>query len=61
MGKKDTCVSTVHLPLWRLLVALADAERNFGAADPRTKAFADAVRKRLADEPSPRKGDGDAD
>ena len=35
------------LPLWRLLVALADAERVFGPGDPRTKQLADAVQSRL--------------
>jgi hypothetical protein len=37
------------LPLWRLLVALADAERTLGPSDPTTRQFADAVRSRLAD------------
>jgi hypothetical protein len=35
------------LPLWRLLVALADAERVFGPADPTTRRIAEAVQERL--------------
>ena len=35
------------LPLWRLLVALADAERTLGTADPTTRTIARAVQERL--------------
>jgi len=35
------------LPLWRLLVALADAERTLGPADPTTRSIARAVKERL--------------
>jgi len=38
------------LPLWRLLVALADAERAFGPTNLTTLRLAEAVRKRLADQ-----------
>jgi hypothetical protein len=37
------------LPLWRLLVALADAERAFGPSDPTTRGIAEAVQERLAE------------
>jgi hypothetical protein len=36
------------LPLWRLLVALADAERAFGPTDKTTRTFAQIVQERLA-------------
>jgi hypothetical protein len=36
--------------LWRLLVALADAERAFGASDPNTLKIAAAVQERLKGE-----------
>jgi hypothetical protein len=50
------------LPLWRLLVALADAERAFGPTHPTTRRIAEVVQERLAqaeaDTPNgqPRKG-----
>lgn len=37
------------LPLWRLLVALADAERAFGPADKMTRTLAQVVQERLAE------------
>jgi hypothetical protein len=39
------------LPLWRLLVALDDAERTVGPASPTARALATAVRERLRQEP----------
>lgn len=36
------------LPLWRLLVALADAERALGPTDKTTRTFAQLVQERLA-------------
>lgn len=36
------------LPLWRLLVALADAERVYGATYPLTRRLAAIVQERLA-------------
>jgi len=38
------------LPLWRLLVVLADAERVFGPNDPMTRRFAEVVQARLEKE-----------
>jgi hypothetical protein len=50
MSQIDTPSPTLHdLPLWRLLVALADAERAFGPTNPVTRRIADALRKRLAE------------
>jgi hypothetical protein len=37
------------LPLWRLLVALADAERALGPTDHLTRRLADAVQERLTE------------
>jgi hypothetical protein len=64
--------STLHmrlsdLPLWRLLVALDDAERTTGADSPTARALASAIRGRLrgrtrllpADPSSPEKGGPD--
>jgi len=39
------------LPLWRLLVALADAERAFGPTDPMTRNIARTVEERLRECP----------
>jgi hypothetical protein len=39
------------LPLWRLLVALDDAERTAGAASPTARALARVVRERLRTSP----------
>ena len=39
------------LPLWRLLVALDDAERTVGADSPTARALARAVREKLKQEP----------
>jgi hypothetical protein len=39
------------LPLWRLIVALDDAERTTGADSPTTRALARAVREKLRQEP----------
>jgi hypothetical protein len=36
-----------ELPLWRLLVALDDAERSFGPRASTTRALASAVQRRL--------------
>ncbi len=41
-----------ELPLWRLLVALDDAERTLGPDSPTSRALARAVRERLRQEPS---------
>jgi hypothetical protein len=50
MSQTGTPSPQLHdLPLWRLLVALADAERAFGPASPVTRRIADALRKRLAE------------
>jgi hypothetical protein len=38
------------LPLWRLLVALSDAERTLGPTDPTTRSIANAVQNRLKEE-----------
>jgi hypothetical protein len=38
------------LPLWRLLVALDDAERATGPTSPTTRVLARAVQKRLGQE-----------
>jgi hypothetical protein len=38
------------LPLWRLLVALDDAERATGPTSPTTRTLARAVQKRLGQE-----------
>jgi hypothetical protein len=35
------------LPLWRLLVALDDAERTVGASSPTARALARAIQERL--------------
>jgi hypothetical protein len=40
------------LPLWRLLVALADAERTLGPADTMTRQIAEVVQKRLTESES---------
>ena len=40
-----------ELPLWRLLVALDDAERTVGPDTPTARALAHAVRKKLCQEP----------
>jgi hypothetical protein len=40
------------LPLWRLLVALDDAERVTGADSPTSRTLARAVQERLRDQPS---------
>jgi hypothetical protein len=42
------------LPLWRLLVALADAERAFGVDHATTLAIASAVKERLREIDAPR-------
>jgi hypothetical protein len=39
------------LPLWRLLVALDDAERTVGPDSPTARALARAVREKLRQEP----------
>jgi hypothetical protein len=39
------------LPLWRLLVALDDAERTLGADSPTARMLARHVRERLRQEP----------
>jgi hypothetical protein len=39
------------LPLWRLLVALDDAERTVGTDSPTARALARAVRDKLRQEP----------
>ncbi|HKI38263.1 MAG TPA: hypothetical protein VKA46_40790 [Gemmataceae bacterium] len=39
------------LPLWRLLVALEDAERTAGPDSPTARALAHAVREKLRQEP----------
>ena len=41
------------LPLWRLLVALADAERINGPASPTSHELAKAVREKLRQESGP--------
>ena len=43
------------LPLWRLLVALADAERAFGPAHETTHRYAALVQERLTTERAPSK------
>jgi hypothetical protein len=40
------------MPLWRLLVALDDAERTAGPDSPTVRALARAVQERLRREPS---------
>ena len=39
------------MPLWRLLVALEDAERTVGADSPTARALTRAVREKLRQEP----------
>jgi hypothetical protein len=39
------------LPLWRLLVALDDAERTVGPDSPTARALARAIRDKLRQEP----------
>jgi hypothetical protein len=39
------------LPLWRLLVALDDAERTLGSDAPTTRVLARAVQKKLRSRP----------
>jgi hypothetical protein len=39
------------LPLWRLLVALDDAERMFGSDSPTARALARAIRDKMRQEP----------
>ncbi len=39
------------MPLWRLLVALDDAERTVGADSPTARVLARAVREKLRQEP----------
>jgi hypothetical protein len=53
MGKILHTPCLRDLPLWRLLVALADAERAFGPADQTTRDLAAVVQERLRDEPAP--------
>jgi hypothetical protein len=49
------------LPLWRLIVALHDAERATGVDSPTTRALARAVREKLRQEtPEPGKEVADA-
>jgi hypothetical protein len=43
------------LPLWRLLVALADAERVSGPDAPGTRELAEAVRVKLREENAPKR------
>jgi hypothetical protein len=38
------------LPLWRLLVALDDAERKLGADSPTARTLADEIQRRLKTE-----------
>jgi hypothetical protein len=40
----------MDLPLWRLIVALDDAERTVGPDSPTARAFAWAVRQKLRQE-----------
>jgi hypothetical protein len=44
-------LSLDDLPLWRLLVALDDAERAVGQDSPTARALARAVREKLRQEP----------
>lgn len=48
MNKNSPQARLAEVPLWRLLVALADAERAFGPGDKTTRDLALAVQERLA-------------
>ena len=48
---KTTCHRQLSdLPLWRLLVALDDAERSFGPDSPDARVLARTIRERLRQE-----------
>jgi len=49
MSKSTQTPLLRDLPLWRLLVALADAERVFGPTHRTTRRFAEAVQDRLTE------------
>jgi hypothetical protein len=46
-GTHPLAMKLIDLPLWRLLVALDDAERVSGSGSPSARALALAVRERL--------------
>jgi hypothetical protein len=52
MNATHASTSISDLPLWRLLVALDDAERAVGAGSPTARALARAVREKLRQERS---------
>jgi hypothetical protein len=51
MDVKPPHMALSDLPLWRLLVALDDAERTVGPDSPTACALARAVREKLRQEP----------
>jgi hypothetical protein len=51
MNANPPHLSLSDLPLWRLLVALDDAERTVGPDSPTDRALARAVRNKLRQEP----------
>jgi hypothetical protein len=51
MKNDPSHLSLSDMPLWRLLVALHDAERTVGPASPTARALAGAVREKLRQEP----------
>jgi hypothetical protein len=51
MAAKPPYLRLNDLPLWRLLVALDDAERIAGPDSPTAQAIARVVRERLRQEP----------
>jgi hypothetical protein len=52
MNAKPPHMALSDLPLWRLLVALDDAERAVGPDSPTARALARAVREKLSQEPT---------
>jgi hypothetical protein len=56
MNTQPRPIPFAELPLWRLMVFLHDAERDFGPEAETTRIFARMVRERLGEDPDDWRG-----